>query len=70
MVSSRDHVAESLEIAGQRALWALADEIDVRFREITIESTDRPFPNTCERAWWWKRGPASDEAMRYLRGDY
>jgi hypothetical protein len=69
MLSARDDVSQALEIAGKPALWPIADEIDARFRDVTIETTDSPYPNTNEGAWWWKRVPATGEALRYPKGD-
>jgi len=43
MLASRDALAVELEIAGVPSLWVLADDMDVRFRDVTTTGTN-PVP--------------------------
>lgn len=71
MLGCRDEVAECIEIAGPSRLWDLCDAIDVRFREVTVESDASPVrAQATSTGWWWLRLPASDDALRYLLSDY
>lgn len=70
MLAFRDEVAECIEIAGPTSLSTRCDEIDVRFRDVTIEVNDSPVRERASSGWWWLRVPASEDAVLYLRGEY
>jgi hypothetical protein len=58
----RDSLVEALVIAGEEMLWDAVDEIDVRFRAITVAVK----AGGAEEPWWHTRLPKSKEARQYL----
>lgn len=69
MLASRDALAVELEIAGVPSLWALADEMDVRFRDVTTTGANPVTGPPTSPGWWWGRVPADPDALGYLRGE-
>lgn len=70
LLATRDDVAELHEIAGSPGFWSRSDEVDVRFRDVTVDSDTSPVRAATRSGWWWRRVPSGDEALRYLGGEY
>ena len=69
MLASRDALAVEAEIAGVPSLWTQADELDVRFRDVTTIGANTLPGARSSSAWWWSRVPADPRSLRYLMGE-
>ena len=68
----RDGFQDFLASSGDTRTADLADEIDARFQDVTIEDSRFAdhFESQVGTGWWWLRLPKSQEAQAYIFRDW
>jgi hypothetical protein len=70
MLQTRDDLAERLAVTGDSRAADEAEDVDVEFREVTVEMDHAGFDSIRSSGWWWGRLPADDAARDYFLGRY
>jgi hypothetical protein len=70
MLESRDDLAERLAVTGESRAADETEDIDVEFKEITVEMEHDRFASIRGSGWWWGRLPSDEEAREYFFGRY